>query len=79
MSKFIDTQMRSIWKMVSWRVLLTISHFINGFIITGSWETGAKIAGMAALTNSVLYWGHERVWNRVDAGKKVKDEQVQNA
>jgi uncharacterized membrane protein len=63
MKIFTERHTRTVVKTVSWRVLLTISHFINGFIITGSIILGIKIAGWSAVLNSVLYWLHERVWN----------------
>ena len=61
--RFKDTQLRSVAKVVSWRVLLTISHITNAFIATGSIMLGLQIAGLAAVINSVLFWIHERLWN----------------
>jgi len=61
--KFIEKHPRTLVKTIVWRVLLTISHFINGLIVTGSIAMGLKIAGWSALLNSVLYWLHERLWN----------------
>ncbi len=72
--KIIETNLRSIYKMISWRVLLTISHIITGFIVTGSWVMGLQIAGMAAIINSALYLGHERIWNKVPTGKKIIEQ-----
>jgi len=61
--KFNEKHHRTIVKAVSWRVLLTISHVVNAFIATGSLIVGLKIAGLATVINSILYWSHERVWN----------------
>lgn len=60
---FKETQTRTVGKVISWRVLLTISHIVNGFIATGSFVTGLQIAGLAAVINSFLFWAHERGWN----------------
>jgi uncharacterized membrane protein len=70
---FKETHTRTIAKVISWRVLLTISHFVNGFIVTGSWVTGLQIAGLAAVINSVLYWAHERGWNFAQWNRKPND------
>jgi uncharacterized membrane protein len=70
---FEETQMRTISKVVTWRVLLTISHIVNGFIVSGSWATGLQIAGLAAIINSVLYWAHERGWNFAQWNRKPAD------
>jgi len=74
MVKFNERQYRTISKMVSWRVLLTISHVVNGFLATGSLLVGLKIAGIATIINSFLYWLHERIWNFFSLLRKQKDE-----
>lgn len=61
--KFTEKHPRTIVKAISWRVLLTISHVVNAFIATGSLIVGLKIAGLATVINSILYWSHERAWN----------------
>jgi uncharacterized membrane protein len=71
--KLIENHPRTLAKVVSWRVLLTISHFVNGYIVSGSWATGAAIAGLAAIINSVLYWAHERGWNFAQWNRKPTD------
>lgn len=75
MIKFNETQSRSIVKSISWRILQTISHIVNGFIVTGSLLMGLKIAGLAAIINSILYWIHERVWN-LNQWNRKPDENV---
>jgi uncharacterized membrane protein len=71
--KFTENHSRTVAKTVSWRVLLTISHFINGLIVTGSIAMGLKIAGWSLLINSGLYWLHERTWNFFQWNKKPAD------
>jgi uncharacterized membrane protein len=63
MVKLSEGNLRSLGKVISWRICLTISHVVNGFLATGSLVMGLKIAGAAAIINSILYWGHERSWN----------------
>lgn len=76
--KFTEQHPRTIAKVVSWRVLLTASHIINGFIATGSLLIGLKIAGLAAVINSVLFWLHERAWNWLQWNRKPSDGAVFN-
>ena len=73
---FKETQTRTIGKVVSWRVLLTISHIVNGFIATGSLVTGLQIAGLAAVINSILFWAHERGWNIAQWNRKPAEEKL---
>jgi uncharacterized membrane protein len=71
--QFNEKHPRTLVKTISWRVLLTISHFVNGFIVTGSLVLGLKIAGWSLVINSILYWLHERTWNWFQWNKKTAD------
>ena len=71
--KFIEKHPRTLAKTISWRIVLTISHVINGLIVTGSLASAAAIAGLSAIINSGLYWAHERVWNWAQWNRKPKD------
>jgi len=73
---FSETPIRSITKVISWRVVLTLSHIINAFVSTGSWILGLKIAGIAAVVNSILYWTHERIWNHFQFGRHRTTHQL---
>ena len=70
MGRFNEGCARTLIKTVSWRILLTISHFINGVIVTGSIAVGLKIAGWSLVINSILYWVHERIWNWLQWNRK---------
>ena len=76
MNNFTETKIRTISKVVTWRILLTISHVVNAFVITGSLVTGLQIAGLAAVINSILFWLHERAWNFLQWDRK-EDEKVE--
>ena len=71
--KFTEQHSRTLAKTVSWRILLTISHFVNGLIVTGSIAVGLQIAGWSLIINSALYWMHERIWNWFQWNKKPTD------
>jgi uncharacterized membrane protein len=49
---------------------VTITNFIAGYITTGSWKVGLGVAGFALVVNSILYYFHERVWNKIEWGKE---------
>lgn len=76
MFNFRERHPRTIAKVVSWRVLLTISHIVNGFLATGSLLVGLKIAGWATVINSTLYWLHERGWNIFHLWRKENSDRV---
>lgn len=68
-----ETHARSIAKTLTIRVLFSLSHLLNGFIVSGSWIVGASIVGVAAVVNMTLHWLHERVWNWVQWNRKPED------
>ena len=60
-----ESHTRSILKAVSWRVLGTVDTFLLSWVITGEWHLAAAIGGTEVVTKMVLYYLHERAWNRV--------------
>jgi uncharacterized membrane protein len=68
---FYEKALRSLGKVVTWRILVTITNFIGGWISSGDWRVGLGVAGFALVINSILYFFHERVWNRIEIGKTV--------
>jgi uncharacterized membrane protein len=74
--KFYEKAMRSLGKVVTWRVLVTITNFVGGYLASGSWMVGLGVVSFALVVNSILYFFHERIWNRIDAGRQVDDSTV---
>ena len=64
-----ENPIRSLTKAVTWRVTGTIDTFIISWIITGEPLLASGIALTEILTKVFLFWGHERVWNRISWGK----------
>ena len=65
-----DSPYRSLAKAVSWRVTGTIDTFIISWIITGELTLATGIALTELVTKVVLYWLHERAWNKSNLGRK---------
>jgi uncharacterized membrane protein len=49
-----------------------MSNFLGAWWVSGSLTAGLGFAGFALVVNSVLYFLHERAWNRVDWAKEVR-------
>jgi uncharacterized membrane protein len=67
---FVDSQPRTISKSVTWRALITVNNFMIPYLTTGSWQTALAFLTVATLLNVVVYYVHERAWNKVSWGKK---------
>lgn len=74
--KFEETHLRTIVKVISWRIFITVSHLVNAFIVTGSLLMGLKIAGLALVINSTIFWIHDRAWNYFQWNRK-KDPRLE--
>ncbi|WP_317166894.1 DUF2061 domain-containing protein [Winogradskyella litoriviva] len=55
-------------KTFSWRGVGTLDTIILGWIITGNPLTGLKIGGAEVITKMLLYFGHEKLWYRINYG-----------
>ena len=76
MLKFYERIPRSLAKVITWRILVTITNFVGGWLASGSWQVGLGVVSFALVVNSILYYFHERAWNRLDWGKQEADDQT---
>ena len=60
---------RSLAKAISWRVTGTVDTFLISWLITGQLTLATGIAVTEVLTKICLYWGHERIWNKISWGR----------
>lgn len=64
-----ESQKRSLIKTITWRLSGSGSTFLISWIITNNVAIAGTILGIHFFTNTVLYYFHERIWNKVDWGK----------
>ena len=82
-SPIINSNKRHLLKTFTWRVIATFDTVLLGVIITGSPMTGLKIGLAEVLTKMLLYFGHEKIWYRINFGldnrrKKLKKQTNKN-
>ena len=65
-----DSPYRSLAKAVSWRVTGTLDTFVISWLITGELALATGIALTEIVTKVVLYWLHERAWNKINLGRE---------
>lgn len=65
-----DKVTRSIVKSVSWRVIGTIDTIGISYFVTGTLEFALSIGFVELVTKMFLYTVHERLWNKINWGKK---------
>lgn len=65
-----DKPKRSLVKGISWRLVGTADTFFISWLILGDVKTAAPIALTEVATKIILYFIHERIWNRINWGRK---------
>lgn len=68
-SRKVDSNLKSILKTISWRVVGTIDTMLISYIITGNFATAFSIGSVEVVTKMILYYLHERVWATVKVRK----------
>ena len=71
-----DKPIKSLIKSVSWRIVGTIDTMIISYFITGKVTVAISIGSVEVITKTILYYFHERAWNRVDWGKQSSDSKT---
>ena len=66
----MEKHYRSLIKAISWRCTGTLDTFIVSWIITGQLELALSIGLVEVFTKMILYYGHERLWNKITWGKE---------
>jgi uncharacterized membrane protein len=65
----VDSNAKSIMKAISWRMLGTIDTIVISYFITGQISLAISIGSIEVLSKMILYYFHERVWEKVTVKK----------
>ena len=68
-----EKPIRSFVKSLSWRVIASLDTIIIAWLLTGSMNIALKVGGIEFFTKMIIYYVHERCWEKCKFGKeKVK-------
>lgn len=65
----VETKRRSITKTVTWRLVGSGATFAVSYLMIGSVMVAGTIATIQVVSNTILYYFHERLWNSIDWGR----------
>jgi uncharacterized membrane protein len=71
MNSIFETRRRSVVKALSWRTLAGIITAVVALCMTGELEFAAKIGLIDTLVKLLIYFLHERAWNKISYGRVV--------
>ncbi len=64
-----SSKLRSFIKGITWRALATTDTFLLSYIVTRELKWASTIALFEILTKAILYYLHERIWNKYYWGR----------
>ena len=65
-----ETNIRSITKGITWRVIATTTTMIIVYLFFGNIELAIATGLLETVAKVGLYWGHEKIWQRIRWGRK---------
>ena len=71
-----DKHWRSLVKGISWRVTGTVDTIIISWIVTRKLSLAFTIGFIEVFTKVLLYYFHERLWERVKIGRTLIDYEI---
>jgi len=66
----METHSRTILKTITWRILATITALLVTYYYTKDWKLSLTVGLVMAFYKTILYYIHERVWNKISFGRK---------
>lgn len=73
------TRKRSLLKTVSWRAIATAVTVILVYLFTGKIHISLGVGGLELVSKIILYYLHERVWDRINYGRIMEVKQPTEA
>jgi uncharacterized membrane protein len=61
----MDSKKRSLTKSIVWRLIAVINGATVAYLFLGSLSKSISIAVVANVTGFMMYYLHERIWNKV--------------
>jgi uncharacterized membrane protein len=66
----MDATKRSLVKTISWRITGSGATFLISYLISGNFVVAGSIATIQLVSNTILYFIHERIWNKIQWGRE---------
>ena len=59
-----DSSAKSLLKTISWRIVGTLDTMVIAYLLTGEVKVAISIGSVEVFTKLILYYLHERLWNK---------------
>lgn len=68
----METKTRTLVKSVTWRIISIINGVLSAYFFLGTWGASISISLLANLIGFILYFIHERIWNKIEWHRSPK-------
>ena len=68
---FSDTWTRTIFKMVTWRIMVSANNFLVPYVLTGSAQIAFMAMSLSSIVNTGIHIGVERWFNTMRWGRRI--------
>lgn len=69
-----DSNMKSLLKSISWRIVGTLDTILISFVVTGQLTMALSIGSVEVVSKILLYYLHERAWETASKAKVHEPE-----
>ena len=75
---FPSSNKRHVYKTITWRIIGTLDTLVLATIIIGNPYVGLKIGAVEFFTKIFLYFGHEKMWYKINFGleRRMRNKQL---
>ncbi|OGK16712.1 hypothetical protein A2774_00235 [Candidatus Roizmanbacteria bacterium RIFCSPHIGHO2_01_FULL_39_12c] len=68
--KFYEHHQRSLFKALSFRFIIVVIDFFVIILFSKRYDLALGLVAFSSFTHTLIYFLHERIWNKVHWGKK---------
>ena len=61
-----ESKLRSLLKAITWRITATLTTILIAWMLIGDVNVAMAIGSIEFFAKFVIYYLHERAWNRID-------------
>ena len=63
-----ESRKRSVVKSIIWRIICVAVSVLTSYFLTGRWDLAIAIGSVYNVITMILYYFHERLWNKTKWG-----------
>jgi len=71
-----ESKARSLAKAIIYRILIILTDIIVIYLLTKRYDVALWFTAISNIVTTILYYFHERIWNKINWGKTTNNQQL---